>query len=154
MGAQVKNPRKKFLWSIKFVKHPLNPYLFQNVQLPEITVEQVTHGDINRDVKTAGRVSIGNLSAQKLMTTDGSDTWLWDWINACQDHILGGGLTPSQYWETAIVSELAEDGKSVLNSWYVDEIWPTRVNGLELSRVDSENSIEDIEFSVGTIDKV
>ena len=96
MGAQVKNPRKKFLWSIKFVKHPLNPYLFQNVQLPEITVEQVTHGDINRDVKTAGRVSIGNLSAQKLMTTDGSDTWLWDWINACQDHILGGGLTPAQ----------------------------------------------------------
>lgn len=154
MGAQVKNPRKKFLWSIKFVKHPLNPYLFQNVQLPEITVEQVTHGDINRDVKTAGRVSVGNLTAQKLMTTDGSDTWLWDWINACQDHILGGGLTPSQYWETAIVSELAEDGKSVLNSWYLDEVWPTRVNGLELSRVDSENTIEDIEFSVGIIDKV
>ena len=78
MGAKVKNPRKKFLWQITFPKHPLNPYLFQNVQLPEISIEQVEHGDVNRSVKTAGRVSVGNLTAQKLETTSGSDTWLWD----------------------------------------------------------------------------
>ena len=154
MGAKVKNPRKKFLWSIKFVKHPLNPYLFQNIQLPEITVEQVNHADINRDVKTAGRISVGNMTCEKLKTTDGSDTWLWDWLMSCQDLLLGGGLTPSEYFETAIVSELAEDGKSVLNSWYVDEIWPTRLNGIDLDRAASENTIESIEFSVGTMAQV
>ncbi len=69
MGAKVKNPRKKFLWSISFPKHPINTYLFQTCQLPDIEIDQVAHGDVNRDVKTAGRVTIGNLIVEKLMTT-------------------------------------------------------------------------------------
>lgn len=154
MGAKVKNPRKKFLWQITFVKHPLNPYLFQSVQLPEITVEQVEHGDINRSVKTAGRVTVGNLTARKLETTSGSDTWLWDWLNSCQDMILGGGLTPNEYFETCRVDELAEDGVSILNSWVCEEVWPSRINGQELDRMSSDNTLEDIEFSVGTCNKL
>ena len=154
MAAKVKNPRKKFLWQITFVKHPLNPYLFQKVNLPEITIEQVEHGDVNRSVKTAGRVTVGNMSANKLETTSGSDTWLWDWLNSCQDMVLGEGLTPSEYWETALVDELAEDGVSILNSWICEEVWPCRVNGQELDRMSSENTIEDLEFSVGICNKL
>lgn len=153
MGAKVKNPRKKFLWSITFPKHPINTYLFQTCTLPDIEIEQVAHGDINRDVKTAGRVTIGNLIVEKLMTTSGSDTWLHDWLYSCQDHIVGGGLVPNQYWETVIVNELAEDGVSVLNTHLFEEVWPCKVNGQELDRMASENSIESIEFSVGTADK-
>lgn len=152
--AKVKNPRKVFLWQIVFVKHPINPYLFQRVDIPEVTIEQVSHGDINRDVKTAGRVSIGNLTATKLETTSGSDTWLWDWLQSCQDHVLGGGLTPTEYWETILINELAEDGVSILNSWTCDEVWPTRINGKTLDRMSSDNTIDEIEFSVGTIDKL
>ena len=77
MSAKVKNPRKKFLWQITFVKHPLNPYLFQEVSIPELEIEQVSHGDINRDVKTGGRITVGNLVCRKLESTSGSDTWLW-----------------------------------------------------------------------------
>lgn len=66
MGAKVKNPRKKFLWSISFPKHPINTYLFQTCQLPDIEIDQVAHGDVNRDVKTAGRVTVGNLVVEKL----------------------------------------------------------------------------------------
>lgn len=152
--AKVKNPRKKFLWQIIFVKHPINPFLFQTVTLPEVTIEQVSHGDINRDVKTGGRISLGNLVASKLSTTSGSDTWLWDWMMSVQDLQLGGGLTPSQYWETIQVNELAEDGKSILNSWVCTEVWPTKLNGQELDRVSSDNSIEEIEFSVGSMEKL
>ena len=154
MGAKVKNPRKKFLWSINFVKHPINPYLFQTCTLPEITIEEVAHGDINRDVKTGGRISVGTLTVGKLETTAGSDTWLWDWIMSVQDLLLGGGLTPSQYWETCVVNELAEDGVSILNSWTCTEVWPMRINGQELDRLSSDNTIEEIEFSVGTIEKL
>ena len=152
--AKVKNPRKKFLWQIIFVKHPINPFLFQTVTLPEVTIEQVSHGDINRDVNTGGRISLGNLIASKLSTTSGSDTWLWDWMMSVQDLQLGGGLTPSQYWETIQVNELAEDGKSILNSWVCTEVWPTKLNGQELDRVSSDNSIEEIEFSVGSMEKL
>ena len=154
MGAKVKNPRKKFLWQIIFVNHPVNAYLFQNVTLPEVTVEEVAHGDINRDVKTGGRIQIGTMTANKLETTSGSDTWLWDWIMSVQDVRLGGGLTPPEYWEKVMVNELAEDGVSILNSWVMEEVWPTRVNGQELDRMSSDNTLEDIEFSVGVVDKL
>ena len=152
--AQIKNPRKKFLWSITFVKHPINSYLFQKVVVPERSVEVVTHGDINRDVKTGGRAVIGNMTAEKMETTSGSDTWIWDWISSIQDTKLGGGLTPEQYWEIVQVDELAEDGVTVLNSWLCEEVFPMKINGRDLERKSSENTIDNIEFSVGDIDKI
>lgn len=152
--AKVKNPRKKFLWSLEIVGKPISPFLFQKIQVPEVTVEQVAHGDINRDVKTAGRVSVGNLSAEKLETTSGSDTFMWDWLSTAQDMLLGGGGIPVDYWEQVIITELAEDGRSVLNKWILDEVWPTKLNGQELDRMSSENTIESLEFSVGTVEKL
>ena len=154
MSAKVKNPRKKFLWQITFVKHPLNPYLFQEVSIPELEIEQVSHGDINRDVKTGGRITVGNLVCRKLESTSGSDTWLWDWLMSVQDLILGGGLTPSEYWETVRVDELAEDGVSILNSWICEEVWPSKVNSQDLDRMSSDNTLEEIEFSVGSVNKL
>lgn len=153
-NAKVKNPRKQFLWSIQFIKHPVDPYLFQSVELPEITIDQTSHGDINRDVKTGGRIHVGNLTARKLESTSGSDTWMWDWLMSVQDLLLGGGLTPPEYWETVIISELAEDGVSILNQWIADEVWPTQVNGQPLDRMSSDNTLEEIQFSVGTIEKI
>ena len=154
MGAHVKNPRKSFLWQIAFPKHPVNTYKFQECTLPEITIEEVAHGDINRDVKTGGRITVGTLTVRKLLTTDGSDTWFWDWLMSVQDLLLGGGLTPSDYWENAVLQELAEDGVTVINTWILTEVWPTRVNGLTFNRMSSDNTIEEIEFSVGTLDKI
>lgn len=151
--AKIKNPRKGFLYSISFVKHPLNSYLCQRVQLPDIEVEQVTHGDVNRDVKTAGRVSVSNLIVDKLLTTSGSDTWAHDWLMSCQDMLLNGGNIPENYWEDIVVNELAEDGATVLNSHYLSEVWPCKITGLELDRTSSDNTVEQIEFSVGTYDK-
>lgn len=154
MGAKIKNPRKVFLFQIIFTKHPINAYLFQKATIPEVSVEEVEHGDVNRSVKTAGRVSVGTLTVSKLETTSGSDTWLWDWLMSVQDMLLGGGLTPSQYWETVQINELAEDGVSILNSWICEEVWPTRLNGQDLDRMSSDNTIEEIEFSVGTVEKL
>ena len=154
MGAKIKNPRKTFLFQIIFIKHPINAYLFQKATIPEVSVEEVEHGDVNRSVKTAGRVSVGTLTVSKLETTSGSDTWLWDWLMSVQDMLLGGGLTPSQYWETVQINELAEDGVSILDSWICEEVWPTRLNGQDLDRMSSDNTIEEIEFSVGTVEKL
>ena len=154
MGAKIKNPRKTFLFQIIFTKHPINAYLFQKATIPEVSVEEVEHGDVNRSVKTAGRVSVGTLTVSKLETTSGSDTWLWDWLMSVQDMLLGGGLTPSQYWETVQINELAEDGVSILNSWICEEVWPTKLNGQDLDRMSSDNTIEEIEFSVGTVEKL
>lgn len=154
MGAKIKNPRKRFLWQVTFVHHPINSYLFQKVHIPEMNIDVVAHGDVNRDVKTGGRVHFGNLTCEKLETTSGSDTWLWDWMSSIQDAILDGGLVPPQYWETIKIDELAEDGKSVINTWIIDEAWPCKLNGQELDRKSSENTLESIDFAVGTVNKL
>lgn len=152
--AKVSNPRKRFLWQLTFVKHPLNPYLFQNITLPEINVEQVEHGDVNYSVKTGGRVTTGNLMAEKLLTTSGSDTWFLDFLYSVQDPFIGGGLIPDQYKESVKVDELAEDGVSILNSWILTGVWATRLNGQELNRMSSDNTVDTIEFSVDLMEKV
>lgn len=152
--AKVSNPRKKFLWQVTFIKHPLNPYLFQRATLPEVTVDQTAHGDINHDIKTGGRVQVGNFTLEKLETTSGSDVWVWNWLMSVQDILIGGGLTPKEYKESVKVDELAEDGTSILNSWILTGIWPTRVNGQELDRMSSDNTLESIEFSVDGIEKI
>lgn len=152
--AKVSNPRKGFNFSIQFIKHPINPYLFQKVNLPDKEVEQVSHGDTNHDIKTAGRISFGNLTAEKLCTTSGSDVWINSWINSCADATLGGGLTPNEYKETVLISELAEDGVSVLNQHICTGVWPTKVNGKALDRTVSDNTIETIEFSVDNCESI
>ena len=154
MGAKVRNPRKKFLWSITFIKHPINPYLFQKVTIPGTTVEQVPHGDTNHSVKTAGRVEYSNLQCERLETTSGSDTWLSDWIASIADPVLGGGLSPDDYYETVKIDELAEDGKSILNSWICEGVWPTKLNDQDLDRMSSDNTMESIEFSVNSCYKI
>ena len=151
--AKINNPRKGFNFSIAFPKHPINTYLVQKVTTPDIEIEEVTHGDTNRDVKTPGRVTVGRLILEKLCTTSGSDTWCHDWLMACQDIILGGGNVPTSMWETMVVNELAEDGQTVLNTRVYNEVWPCKINGIELDRTSSENIVEHCEFSVGTMDK-
>lgn len=154
MPPKVSNPRKKFLWKMTFVKHPIEPYLFQTATVPEVFIDQTEHGDINHPIKTGGRIHVGNLVVGKLLTTSGSDTWMWSWMMSVQDLLLGGGLTPNEYKETVKLDELAEDGVSILNSWLLEGVWPCRVNGMELDRMSSDNTIENIEFSVDGIDKI
>ena len=50
--------------------------------------------------------------------------------------------------------DFAEDGSSVLNSWICTGVWPCRVNGQNLDRMSSDNTLEDLEFSVDQIEKI
>jgi len=88
--ANVSNPRKKFNFSIQIAPAPINPFLCQTVDLPDISIEQTAHGDTNHDIKTGGRVSVGNLSLDKISTTSGADNYMYDWAMSVQDIILGG----------------------------------------------------------------
>lgn len=152
--AKFANPRKKFNWSIQITPDPINPFMFQKVTLPDAEITQDKHGDTNHDIKTAGRVDYGNIVCEKLMPSDAKDVYLWSWFEACQSSVIGGGLPPSGYKKTITVTEFAEDGITVLNTWIALGVWPTRLNGLELDRSQSDNSIETVEFSVDKLKKV
>lgn len=152
--AKVSNPRKEFNFSIQVTEAPINPFLCQVVELPEIIVEQAEHGDTNHDIKTAGRVSVGNITIDKILTTSGADNYFFDWLASCQDMMIGGGLVPDDYKRTILITELAEDGTSALNTWVCQGCWPTKINGQKLDRRSSDNSMEKIELSVDRTEKV
>lgn len=152
--AQIENPRKVFNFSVQVAQLPINPWLVQEVDIPEESLEVISHGDTNHDTKTAGRKMIGNLRLSKLLLTDGSDNYWFDWMASAQDTLIGGGLPPQQYKRTLIITELAEDGATVINTWTATGCFPSRRSSITLNRSSSDNTIEEIELSVDKIEKV
>jgi len=152
--AKITNPRKQFNFSIQIVPAPINPFLAQKVTIPEIGLEIVKHGDTNHDIKTAGRVSVGEVQIEKISTTSGADNYFFDWLKSCQDEIIGGGLTPDLYKRQIIITELAEDGTSILNTHILIGAWPNKINGLEFDRMNTDNTVESISLCVDKIDKI
>jgi len=152
--AQISNPRKNFNFSIQIAPLPIDPFLAQKVTIPEISLDVAEHGDRNYDVKTAGRVKYGNITIEKISTTSGADNYMFDWLKSCQDDILGGGLVPTAYKRVMTITELAEDGSSILNTWICNGVFPNKINGIELNRQASDNTIESVEFCVDTIEKL
>jgi phage tail-like protein len=154
--AKISNPRKGFNFSISFPQLYINPFLFQQVDLPDSEVEVVEHADSNFDVKTGGRRKIGNITLEKLLTTNrGSEgNYFWDWHDSIANAHLGGGLPPIEYWRTMIVEELAEDGVTPIARWVCENVWPHKIDGQSHARKSSDNTIEKIEMSVEKVSKI
>lgn len=156
MATHIANPRKKFNFSITIYAGAygqVQNFLVQKVTLPSIEVEQTIHGEANNEIKTPGRVKYGNLRIEKMLWTDQEDSLFYNWIDNCQSAILGGGGLPSSLWKTIVVKELSVDGITPVNVWQYDECWPCKIDGQDLDRVSSDNSMEIIEFSVNYVAK-
>ena len=151
--AKFANPRKKFNFSIQITPDPINPFLFQKVNIPDADIEKVPHGDTNHDIKTAGRVTYENIVCEKLMPSDAGDAYMWSWFDTCQSSVLGGGAPPAIYKKVITIVEMAEDGATILNTWIAEGVWPASLPGAELDRQASDNTIENVEFSVDKLTK-
>ena len=150
--AQIQNPKKQFQFEVQIAG--LNSFLCQEVTLPEIEIESVSHGDWNHDVKTGGRISFGNLSIKKISPADSPDSYVWDFLRIIQDAYTPGGALPSNYKIEIIITHYAPDGISPTDRYNLNGCWLTKLNGVELNRTSSENTMEEIEFSVDRMDKV
>lgn len=144
--AQVTNPRKLFQFTILIAG--MNPFLAQEVKLPDMDIDPVSHGDTNYDVKTAGRVTYGNLVISKLCPTIPFDSGFLNDMRLVQSTTLGGGAIPELYKKICTVIQFANDGKTPIQTWVYEGVWPSKINGIEFGRTKSENTIETIEFSV------
>lgn len=143
---QVSNPHKKFQFSIFLFG--MNPFLAQKVTLADRELEVVKHGEGNHTVKTAGMIDLGTLKVEKIMTASLPDKLIWGWIRMAQDEFTGGGAPPDVYKKNIQVQILGTNGSSVLQTYNYLGAWPTKVNGIELDRLSSDNTIQSIEFSV------
>ena len=143
---QVSNPHKKFQFSIFLFG--MNPFLAQKVTLPDREVEPIEHGEGNHVVKTGGMLKLGTLTVEKLLTASIPDKLIWGWIRLVQDEFTGGGAPPDVYKKAIQVQHLSNNGSSALQTYNYLGVWPTKINGIELDRVSSDNTIQSIEFCV------
>lgn len=147
--AVIENPRKQFNFSILCAG--LNPFLAQNVNTPDYSLEVATHGDANYKVKTAGLPDIGTLMIEKISPATAPDNWVWIWIRDIQNTFTGGGQLPSNYKRTIEIQQYSNDGVTILNRWMLYGCWPSKINGVEFKRLGSENTLENLELQVDRI---
>lgn len=150
--AIIQDPRKFFQFSI--ILEGLNPFLCQEVEVPEVEVEKAEHGDTNYDVKTAGRTKYGTLRLKKLRVASASDNLFFNWMKQCSNVWSGGGDTPILYKKNLYVDELGLDGSTILNSEFYENVWPSRRGAMNFQRMTSDNLIEEIEMEVDRVDRV
>ena len=144
--AQVANPRKQFQFSI--FCEGMNPFLAQKVTTPDIEVDVTEHGDANYLVKTGGIAKVGTLNIEKISSANQPDNLFWNWIMDVQNVFFGGGNLPQFYKRDIEVVEFATDGITIINSHYYEGCWPSKINGLELSRISSDNTMTSVELQV------
>lgn len=149
--AHIANPRKNFNFTIRIPG--MDEWLAQKVTIADVEIDQVEHGDANYDVKTGGRIKYGNIMVEKISTATGPDNFIWVWIRQVQNAKTGGGQLPSIYKRVIEVIEYSNDNITPVGIHTIEGVWPTKINGIELSRVTSENTIESIEFSADIQDK-
>lgn len=150
--ANIANPRKQFNFSI--FAAGLNPFLAQKVTIPEQSIDVTEHGDTNYDVKTGGRKKIGVITIEQIMTATGPDNWVESWMNQVQNEFLGGGFLPIIYKRNLTIDEFSNDGVTLINSTPCFGCWPSKRNGIELSRRGSDNTLKSIELQVDQIGRV
>jgi phage tail-like protein len=144
--AEIANPHKKFQFSV-FI-FGINPFLFQKLTTADRELDQIEHGEGNHLVKTAGLVKLGNVVVDKIDNASIPEKIMWGWINSIQNEFTGGGLIPEAYKKAIQIQKLSTNMRTPIKTWNYIGAWPCKINGVELDRVSSENTIETIEFSV------
>ena len=149
----IANPHKQFQWSIQL--SVLDPFLAQKCDLPSPEIDVAEHGDRNFIVKTGGIIKYDMLTIEKISraSIDSSNNWIWDWVQRIQDPFAFGGDIPEDYKVNAEVIKFATDGFTIIGRWEMEGLWPSKINNVELNRVESNNTIESIEFQLDKMRK-
>lgn len=150
--ARVANPRKVFNFMIEV--DGIDQFAVQVATPPTVGIEAVEHGDTNHTIKTAGRLTVGDFTVQKLKPLPSSDVWAWRWLKRAQDFKKGGGELPINYKKTIVIRELSTDNSTTANRWILEGCWVKEVSQTDFDRMSSDNVIETVVFSVDTVDQM
>lgn len=144
--AQIANPRKVFNFRVEI--EGVDQWEIQKVTVPEIEIEAVEHGDANFSVKTAGRITVGDLVMEKLRPLPASDVWAWMWLQDAQNIQTGGGKLQANVNRNIVIKEMSTDGVTTVNRWFCEGSWVKKISQSDFDRATSDNIIETVTFSV------
>jgi phage tail-like protein len=144
--AATANPRKVFNFQIEI--DGLVQFEAQKVNIPDAEVERVMHGASNHDVKTAGRVSFGDITLERLRPVETTTDFGWLWLAQAQNPVTGGGALAGQYKRNVVIRELAPNNITTIQQWMCEGCWCFKTSYTGHDRMTSDNSIETCSLSV------
>lgn len=144
--AAVANPRKIFNFTIEI--DGLVQFEAQKCNIPEPEIERISHGDTNHDVKTAGRISFGDITLEKLRPVETTTDFGWTWLMQAQNPVTGGGGLPTQYKRNIVIRELEPNNVTTIAQWMVEGAWCFKTSYTGNDRLAGDNSIETCSISV------
>lgn len=137
------NPRKKFMWTVEFDN--LLPQLVQKVKIPKLTIEEAKHGIANIDIKTGGKVTVGDIEITKMMHQNKNENWAYSWLKKCSNVENGQMGVPSEYKRNGYIIWLAPDGTSTLQKWQAVGCWVKDIEPDELDKMaGADNMMEKV----------
>lgn len=144
--ALLANARKAFNWRLEIAG--VNQFEIQKCTPPEVEIEAVEHGDTNYKVKTAGMITVGDMTMEKLRPLPQTDLWAWQWLQQAQNILTGGGQLALGYKRDCVLKEMDASGLVAINRWYCEGVWPKKISQSDFDRMTSDNIVETITFSV------
>lgn len=142
----VANPRKAFQFVVEI--DGVNQFEIQKFTTAEVEIDKVEHGETNFKVKTAGMVSVGDVTMEKLRPLPTTDVWAWTMLREAQDMETGGGGLEGMYKKVMVVKEMSADRVSTVNRWIYTGAWVCKVSQSDFDRMSSDNIIETVVWSV------
>lgn len=142
----VANPVKAFNYRVEV--DGLAAGLCQDVQLPEIEIETVEHGEENEYVETPGKVRVGEAVLQNLVPIEGDENWAYEWLTTAQDAENGGGGLREDYTRTVTVLQLAPDKTTTVRRHILTESWCKKLAHNNLAVGSSDNTMQTVTLSV------
>lgn len=140
--AGLADPRKDFRFMLEL--DGADSFLIQEITPPDVEAPIVEHaapGNIP-NAKTPGKMKVGNLVVKKLKPANRPDTWAWDLMAAAI-----ADLAP-QFLKTGFLKEMHPSMTAVLQTFFLGDVWVTKINNSGYKGMGSENIIEEVTFAV------
>lgn len=135
------NPRKDFRFMLEF--DGLNAFLVQEITPPSVEFGEIEHGTPGNipTAKTPGKMKVGDLVVKKLMTAEVADTWADDWMASA---VAG---VKRDFRKVGFLKHLAPDAVRVVQTWFLGEVWPKKIEYNDLNAAGQNNIIQTVTFS-------
>jgi len=150
MASNVADPAKVFNFIIEI--NGVDSWAVQEFTPPELSIEAVAHGGANSDIKTAGRVSVGDASFNYLKPLPTITDEAYDWFKRAQDIQRGGGQLSSVYKKIAVVRELYPDNVKTAGRWILTGAWVSGISQNAFSRTSSDNILRSVTLTVDDVE--
>lgn len=125
--AQPVDPRKTFNFAIEI--DGLEVALVEKCNIPTLEagiVEQSSAGTPHVQ-KTAGRITVGEITLEKVMPANEADTWAYQWLTSEVRNPRTGATNGADSYKKTISIIHYGNSNNVIDKWVCYGVWPSKI---------------------------